>query len=93
MDPGLLGLVADYVAAANPRLADIDLQHALRAQFDGLRVVVCSDDDVAPNVAAVHENPRCRLYFLHAGDHCVRLTGEADAATGLLVGLRADDAD
>jgi hypothetical protein len=93
MEPTLLALVADYVAAANPRLADIDLQTQLRSKFDGLRVVVCSDDDVPPNMPAAHESARCHLYYLDAGEHCVRLTREADAASGLVVGLRADDAD
>lgn len=93
MDPALLALVADYVAAANPRLADIELQTRLRSEFDGLRVVVCSDDDVPPNMPAAHESARCHLYYLDAGEHCVRLTREAQAASGLVVGLRAGDAD
>jgi len=93
MDPALLGQLADHVAAADPRLADIDLQNALRAQFAGIRIVVCNDDDVAYNMPAALETPRCRLYYLDAGEHCVRLTRDAEAASGLVVGLRADDED
>ncbi len=93
MDPALLGQVADHVTAADPRLADIDLQNALRARFAGMRIVVCNDDDVAPNMPAALETRRCRLYYLDAGEHCVRLTREAEAASGLVVGLRADDED
>ncbi|MBI5901566.1 MAG: hypothetical protein HZB40_20390 [Rhodocyclales bacterium] len=91
MDAGLLARVADAVAAADPRQADIDLQNRLRLRFEGLRIVVCNDDDVAPNVPAALETPRCRLYYLDANDHCVRLTREPEAASGLVVGLRADD--
>lgn len=92
MDSALPGRVADHVAAADPRLADIDLQKQLREHFDGLRIVVCNDDDVAPNMPAAHDNARCRIYYLDANEHCVRLTREAGAASGLVVGLIADDA-
>ena len=92
MDPALPGLVADHVAAADPRLADIDLQKQLRAQFDGMRIVVCNDDDVAPDMPAAHGNARCQVYYLDANEHCVRLTREAAAASGLVVGLIAADA-
>jgi hypothetical protein len=92
MDPALPGLVADYVAAANPRLADMELQQQLRAGFGGMRIVVCNDDDVAPNMPAAHGNARCQIYYLDANEHCVRLTREAEAASGLVVGLISDDA-
>ncbi|MBI5109096.1 MAG: hypothetical protein HZA62_10150 [Rhodocyclales bacterium] len=92
MDPDLPGRVADYVAAANPRLADMELQQQLRAEFGGLRIVVCNDDDVAPNLPAAHGNARCQIYYLDANEHCVRLTREAEAASGLVVGLIGDDA-
>jgi hypothetical protein len=91
---GVIERVADSVAAADPRLSDFDLQGRLRAEFDGLRVVVCSDDDVSPGLAPVHGNARCNLYFLDTGEHCVKLTRDAEAASGLVVGLvSADDAD
>jgi hypothetical protein len=87
---GTVERVADAVAAADPRLSDFDLQGRLRAEFDGLRVVVCSDDDVSPLVRPVHGNARCNLYFLDAGGHCARLSSEPDAAGGLVVALVAD---
>lgn len=93
MDPALPARVAAAAAAADPRLADIDLQSRLRLEFDGLRIVVCNDDDVPPRAKAAHGNERCRLYYLDAGEHCVRLTGEPEAASGLLVGLVSDDGE
>jgi len=93
MDAGLLANVADAVAAADPRLADFDLQHALRRRFDGMRIVVCNDDDVAPQATAAHVGERCRLYYLYAGEHCVRLSPDALGASGLLVGLLSGDGD
>jgi hypothetical protein len=79
--------VADAVAEASPFLADIDLQGQLRRRFDGLRVVVCSDDDVPANLPPALGNARCNLYYLDAGEHCVKLTSEAEAASGLVVAL------
>lgn len=84
--------VADAAAEASPFLAEIDLQQQLRAAFDGLRVVVCRDDDLPPNLPPVLGNSRCHLYFLDTGEHCVKLTRDAEAASGLVVGLlNADD--
>jgi hypothetical protein len=90
---GMVEQVADSVAEASPFLADIDLQHLLRAEYAGLRVVVCSDDDVPANMLPAHGNARCNLYYLDAGEHCVKLTRDADAASGLVVGLLGEDAD
>lgn len=84
---GVLEQVADSVAEASPFLADIDLQHLLRAEYGGLRVVVCSDDDMPPNLPPAHGNARCNLYFLDAGEHCVKLTRDAEAASGIVVAL------
>ncbi|KAF0166432.1 MAG: hypothetical protein FD157_380 [Rhodocyclaceae bacterium] len=84
---GMLASVADSVAEASPFIADIDLQHLLRAEYDGLRVVVCNDDDVPVNMPPALGNARCRLYYLDAGEHCVKLTRDASAASGLVVAL------
>lgn len=89
---GILESVADSVAEASPFLPDIYLQRQLRNQFDGLRVVVCSDDDVPPNMPPAHGNARCNLYYMDTGEHCAKLTRDAEAASGLVVGLRDADA-
>lgn len=92
MEASVVAQVAAAVLAAPPAQADIDLQHSLRAAFGGLRVVVCSDDDVSTLVPPALENARCRLYYLDATEHCVRLSRVAEGASGLLVGLIGDDA-
>lgn len=90
---GTLEKLAASVAKASPTLPDIDLQHLLRAEFDGLRVVVCSDDDIPPRVPSALDNGRCKLYYLDANEHCVKLTSDADAACGVVVGLLGEDDD
>lgn len=90
MEAAVVAQVAAAVFATPPEVADIDLQNSLRAAFGGLRVVVCSDDDVPPNIPAALENARCRLYYLDASEHCVRLSREAEGASGLLVGRLGD---
>lgn len=91
MDAAIVERVAGAVLGAPPTLPDIDLQHRLRAAFEGLRVVVCNDDDVPPNMPAAFENLRCRLYYLDASEHCVKLTRDAESASGIVVGLIGDE--
>jgi hypothetical protein len=40
-----------------------------------------------PRLAAVAENSCCRLYYVDSSDHCLRLTSDAAAASGLVVAL------
>jgi hypothetical protein len=89
----LLEAVATRVSQAPAGLPAAKLQRDLRAQFDGLRVVVCSDDDVPPRAQPAFGNAHCKLYYLDASAHCVTLTADAEVATGLVVGLRGEDAD
>lgn len=93
IDTLVLRRVADAVAEASPFMADIELQGQLRRRFDGLRVVVCSDDDVPANLPPALGNARCNLYYLDAVAHCVKLTREAEAASGLVVALLGAGAD
>lgn len=90
---GIVERVAESVGKASPLLPDIDLQNRLRCEFDGLRVVVCNDDDVPANITPALGNARCNLYYLDAGEYCVKLTGDADSATGVVVGLVSLDGD
>ncbi|MEF8700492.1 MAG: DUF6129 family protein [Candidatus Accumulibacter sp. UW26] len=93
INPELVARVAEVVAGTPASLSDGDLQRALREHFAGLRVVVCNDDDVPPRVSPVFANVRCNLYYLDASEHCVTLTGDAGAASGLVVGRLTEDVD
>jgi len=93
IETGILDGVAKAAGEASPALADIELQNALRGQFGGLRIVVCSDDDIPARISPVTGNARCNLYFLDASEHCVKLTDNAEIASGLVVGLIVGDGE
>ncbi len=87
----LLQDVADAVATL-PSLADENgVTQTLRSRFPGLKVVVCNDDYIPPNVKPVGENAVCHLYFMDTGEHCVKFTPDAEVASGIVVGLIGDD--
>jgi hypothetical protein len=99
------GLLAQVKAALQgiPGAAATDNGNLLRSRFPGLKLAFCSDDDIPPRIKAVDEvfataeatgatqNPRYRLYFIDAGEHCLKLTTDADVACGLVVAACDED--
>lgn len=75
------------VAAVTPTADEADL----RRQFPGVRITVCSDDDLPARLTAVRETAAARFFFIDAGEHCVKLSGDAETASGIVVGLLGDD--
>ena len=63
----------------------------LRQDFDGVHFSLCRDDDVPARVACAAANAVCRLYYVASGEHCLSLTGDAAAASGLLVAWLTED--
>jgi hypothetical protein len=88
--PSLLDAVLARVAAA-PVSSYGALAQALRAEFAGTHITVCGEDDVSPRLPPAIENGACCLYYVDAHDHCLKLTTDAEAATGIAVALRGDD--
>ena len=78
------------VAAAR-KVPDEVLLGELRREFAGLHVSLCRADDVPARVPSVAANEACRLYYVASGEHCLSLTGDAAAASGLLVALLDED--
>jgi hypothetical protein len=79
-----------------------DNGNVLRGRFPGLRMTFCSDNDIPPRIAAAAEvfaagaveaihSPRYRLYYIDAGEHCLKLTSDADVACGLVVATCDED--
>ena len=64
-----------------------EMAASLRGRFPAIHVTVCSDDDMPSRVPFAAENPHCRLYYVASGEHCLSLTDDADAATGVVLGL------
>lgn len=77
------------VAAAVTPTAD---QGELRRQFPGVPITVCSDDDIPALLMAAHETAVARFYYVDVGgEHCVKLSTDAETACGIVVGLIGED--
>jgi hypothetical protein len=79
------------LGAVSPRLTFDDLARQLRAAFPAIHVTVCGEDDVPPRLTPAAENEHCYLYYVDANEHCLKLTTDAESATGIAVALRSDD--
>lgn len=84
-------LLESVLAGVSPRLTFDDLARQLRASFPGVHITVCGEDDVPPRLTPAAENEHCYLYYVDANEHCLKLTTDAESATGLAVALRSDD--
>lgn len=65
---------------------------SLRQRFPGLSFSECDEDDVPARVPAVLDAGGYRLYLVSGtGGHCLALTDDPEAATGVVVATKADD--
>ncbi len=60
-----------------------DIESLLRTSFPGMRFTFCSTDDIVVR-RPVMELPNHEIY-LYAGDHCLTLSNDYDAAHGVVV--------
>jgi hypothetical protein len=84
-------VLAQVARQAGPTLLDQELAIELRSAFPGVHFTVCGDDDIPPRLAAAAGNDFCQLYYVGGGEHCLALTTDAEAATGIVVAMRGDD--
>ena len=80
-------LLAGVAAAVTPAATEAEL----RQKFPGVRITVCSDDDIPARTEAVHETAAARFYYFDAREHCVKLSNDAETAGGIVVGLIGED--
>lgn len=85
MTPETLNAICDAVAVdAAPA--------ALRSQFPGVHFTFCSEDDITSRCPAVGEAGDYILYLVTgASGHCLSLTNDMAAATGLVVASKSDE--
>jgi hypothetical protein len=61
-----------------------DTVSELRQQYQPIHFTYCMDDDL-PNNTPVIEYKDFNLYLIDGRDHCLCLTNDFDAATGIVV--------
>ncbi len=65
---------------------------SLRQRFPSLHFTECSEDDVSPLYHPALSGERHDLYFISGSSgHCLALTNNPEAATGILVAAKVDD--
>jgi hypothetical protein len=84
-------LLNQVIAAVSPALAYEALAQQLRASFPAVHITVCSEDDIPPRLPPAAEGPACLLYYVDANEHCLKLTTDAEIASGIVVALRDDE--
>ncbi len=65
-------------------------EQALRSRFPDLHFTFCSDDDVMSEHPA-SELPGFNLYLVDSSDHCLCLTADKNAASGLVIAEVEDE--
>jgi hypothetical protein len=89
----LLSSVAAWIEAdGNPSRASA--LTALRAQFPGVMLTECSEDDVPARLSPALESARYLFFlFTSVSGHCLEFTTDADLATGIVVAARVEEDD
>lgn len=64
---------------------DADAVPALRSVYPQIHFTFCSDDDVIGGPDPVHEAEKFNIYLVDGSDHCMELTRDFSAATGILI--------
>ena len=62
----------------------------LRAEFRGLHLTYCMDDDVS-GVEPILRRPGMNVYLVDSRQHCLALTENLEAASGLVLAAVLDD--
>lgn len=65
---------------------------SLRQRFPDLHFTECSEDDVSPLYQPALSVERYDLYMISGSTgHCLALTNDLDAATGIVIAAKVDD--
>lgn len=66
------------------------LERVLRDAAPDLRITVCSEDDVVHK--PFRERPTFDAHLIGGGDHCLSITGDPEAAIGVVFAMREEGA-
>lgn len=58
---------------------------SLRQAHPGAHFTLCMDDDIVVNARPVATRPGFNVYLVNAGEHCLVLTNDLDAASGIVL--------
>lgn len=67
------------------------LKALLTETFPGVRFTVCGEDDIPARLAPAASGANCSLYYIDAGEHCLKLSSDAESASGVVVALHEED--
>ncbi len=81
IDAATLDRIAEMTRAQG---LDEGTVQALRSAWPGMHFSYCMDDDIC-GVEPVRELPGFNLYLVDGREHCLSLTGNPEAATGLVL--------
>lgn len=89
IDAAMLDRIAEAALAQGVDEATVQ---GLRAAWPGVHFSYCMDDEIC-DVEPVRELQGLNLYLVDGREHCMRLTGNPEIATGLVLAeVEADDA-
>ena len=58
---------------------------SLRQAHPGAHFTLCMDDDIVVNARPVAARPGFNVYLVNAGEYCLVLTNDLDAASGIVL--------
>lgn len=87
ISPEALNAVAVWLQR---RSGEAGMEQDLRVAFPDLHFTFCVDDDVIADKPA-SELPGFNLYLVDSSNHCLRLTTDPEAASGLVVAELVDE--
>lgn len=58
---------------------------SLRQTHPGAHFTLCMDDDIVVNAKPIAARPGFNVYLVNSSDHCLVLTNDLDAASGVVL--------
>jgi hypothetical protein len=87
IEPALVDAIANKLGSGD---LDETAVSALRTEYPEVHFTFCADDDVTTGMP-VAERPGFNVYLVDGRDHCLQLTGDYAAATGLVLAYCSDE--